>query len=523
MNYYIGPDGELYHGLFKKREPKEDHKYIKREWKNGKWIYTYPDDKKGKKSQSTKNAKPSLSSKRDISGARTKPKIGKLVDRAKLSIGNRTKSNTRENLEVSTQLKKTPNSMGKASSEYENELDYNSKRNVYPAHSSSETKSKKKDETLLDKAKNWIKDKLGYDEKEAAETAAATKQEAEKKAAVAQSTYDLVRDMAYSDNKLTDNEKQRIRNAKLDAILADQGAKDAGRKYANAQSEWLDSPLYKFNAFIDSLKNPKSTQEKFEDYIKRLNDEVAEEKAAEEAERARSNKELEYDEKERSIIKRMKEIAEKYGAEYIESIKKIVRNNPLPGLDLKDEATTPADDMEMTNPNYNKDELDLYDENCGLCTLAYDLRRRGYDVVANNELSTKDGEAGMYPEDQLACYDGGLERMDDWWEEYSRTKKAYESGTFREAVDEIERTMLEYGDGARGTLNVYWIQGGGHSIAWEVENGKVVIRDAQTGEEKNMGYYANYCDRMAHVRLDDLEPNEEILRYVSERKREGEH
>lgn len=40
--YFIGSDGELYHWGWKKK----DHKYISREKKGGKWVYTYPDDKK---------------------------------------------------------------------------------------------------------------------------------------------------------------------------------------------------------------------------------------------------------------------------------------------------------------------------------------------------------------------------------------------------------------------------------------------------------------------------------------------
>lgn len=47
MKYIMRPDGsfisedELYHwGLFKSK-PREDHKYIKREWKNGRWKYYY--------------------------------------------------------------------------------------------------------------------------------------------------------------------------------------------------------------------------------------------------------------------------------------------------------------------------------------------------------------------------------------------------------------------------------------------------------------------------------------------------
>lgn len=51
-NYILGPNGdfvsadELYHAWFKKGEESDDHKYIKREWKHGKWVYTYPSDTK---------------------------------------------------------------------------------------------------------------------------------------------------------------------------------------------------------------------------------------------------------------------------------------------------------------------------------------------------------------------------------------------------------------------------------------------------------------------------------------------
>lgn len=44
--YILTSDGELYHGWLKKGEQSEDHKYIRREWKNGRWVYYYEDDPK---------------------------------------------------------------------------------------------------------------------------------------------------------------------------------------------------------------------------------------------------------------------------------------------------------------------------------------------------------------------------------------------------------------------------------------------------------------------------------------------
>ena len=42
--YIITSDGQLYHAWLKKGEEAEDHKYIRREWKNGRWVYYYEND-----------------------------------------------------------------------------------------------------------------------------------------------------------------------------------------------------------------------------------------------------------------------------------------------------------------------------------------------------------------------------------------------------------------------------------------------------------------------------------------------
>ena len=45
-DYILSTDGKLYHAWgVSKGWKKPDAKYIKREWKNGRWVYTYPEDK----------------------------------------------------------------------------------------------------------------------------------------------------------------------------------------------------------------------------------------------------------------------------------------------------------------------------------------------------------------------------------------------------------------------------------------------------------------------------------------------
>lgn len=62
MDYLIGSDGELYHAWLGKGAKADEHKYIKREWKNGRWQYTYPSAVKGKTSskKSTTSVKPRI-------------------------------------------------------------------------------------------------------------------------------------------------------------------------------------------------------------------------------------------------------------------------------------------------------------------------------------------------------------------------------------------------------------------------------------------------------------------------------
>lgn len=56
-NYILTSDGgfvsedELYHWGTKKGEQKKDHKYISREWKNGRWVYTYEEDRNNRSNQ----------------------------------------------------------------------------------------------------------------------------------------------------------------------------------------------------------------------------------------------------------------------------------------------------------------------------------------------------------------------------------------------------------------------------------------------------------------------------------------
>ena len=82
----------------------------------------------------------------------------------------------------------------------------------------------------------------------------------------------------------------------------------------------------------------------------------------------------------------------------------------------------------------------------------------------------------------------------------------------------MEENLKQYGEGARGHLGLYWKMGGGHDVIWEVENGEVVIRDCQINQVVELEDYLSRSSSYDYVRTDNLEPTEDILRTVRNRK-----
>lgn len=180
-------------------------------------------------------------------------------------------------------------------------------------------------------------------------------------------------------------------------------------------------------------------------------------------------------------------------------------------LKVKDEESTDEEDQAETNPYYYTKYYE-YTNNCAYCTAAYDLRQRGYDV----EAAAIDYTTANYADTIASWYDGAeIETAVDM--AYKPGNEAYlEDGVldYKEATECLEKDLLKHGDGARGHLLLYWNNGGGHDVIWEVEDGEVVIRDCQTNETLEPYDYISLCRDFSYIRTDNLEPNEEILKTV---------
>ena len=523
-NYILTSEGfmsedELYHWL-KKGEAAKDHKYIKREWTNNRWKYWYKNDvKTSTKSQTstkTTNIANTKTFQRSSSVTKTNSpsKLANFVNNGYRAV-NKTSanSNTRAS-KLDSKLAYRPVSKTESKPVSKTDSKTDSKlvsKTAYKPVSKAEpkTESTKKKQSLMSKIGSALSaigdkvvDSIGITDRRESESAKKELDKAATKVSTRQKEYDSTRDKAYVDNDITSAEKSNIKASKILLDVANNVYTKAGEKYTKEREEYLKTPLGKVeNAvqkgaeFLKSLfggSNNKYDELKIQ----------AEKNEAEEA-RQRKAEEIEKQTEERNTVRKN---------ELEKLLEKLKKNNPLPSLKLKTSATAIDEDMALVNPNYNSASKAGYDENCAKCSLTYDLRRRGYDVTAASERN-EDGDTGLSMAEVAKCYKDGESAIRTMTMVASENKTSDKNQLARY----IKEELADYGDGARGNMGFAWTQGGGHSIAWEVENGVVVFRDCQTNKKINFDDFVDISNNINWMRTDDLTPTEEILKYVRNR------
>lgn len=172
------------------------------------------------------------------------------------------------------------------------------------------------------------------------------------------------------------------------------------------------------------------------------------------------------------------------------------------GLALKSEKTSKSDDLKSVNPGW--ENQDGYSQNnCPCCSVAYDMRRRGYEVTA------KETARGLTSEQCVSFYKNPkvhtvvADNRDVSPERRGLTK-------------EVTKEMAKEPDGSRGIAFMDWYPGntGGHMVSYEVENGKVYIYDAQSGEKLKLSEYSDMAISFSYYRTDNLEPDYDQIKKV---------
>lgn len=242
----------------------------------------------------------------------------------------------------------------------------------------------------------------------------------------------------------------------------------------------------------------------------------------------------------------------------------------LPEIELSEDGKLPTRDEDMVEVNEKLWEdarsgksTGYRTVNCTYCSTAYELRRRGYNVEAANLPSNitamnvskiydvKDSslkvtskkvhsddpivEGGAYSTTHYGTVTNRSMNSDGSWtyevqgytlENHDKNIKSLtpifdvDNGHADSVAVEkaIEKQMSDFPDGSRGMFNVYWREGGGHSMVWEKgEDGKIEIIDNQLGTKIPMDIILSEVDPAAPIqmiRTDELKMKRGIMTRV---------
>ena len=180
------------------------------------------------------------------------------------------------------------------------------------------------------------------------------------------------------------------------------------------------------------------------------------------------------------------------------------------GLYMKKEGSyTDKQDIAAINPGY----LDLTQNtksNCMLCSTTYDMRKRGYDVTAQ-----LDSEGYSFP-DLKRWYPKAELKTNTRYDENGHVLKQ------KEYVQKSINNLLSQGEGARGNIMLWFGHGCGHSIAYEIKDGKLMFIDGQSGQVYKQGKssalntstpesFLNKTLVNSYARLDNIDPDIEKI------------
>ena len=470
---------------------KPDHKWITRKKKNGKWIYTY---NKG------------LNSSAKITDVYVYEDPNKLLDEAKL-YGDENKA---LNIELDNLLKQTGRANGR--------VDYEKVARINELRSKIE-KNRKTQERLYARANTE-----GRTKAKAITNDPIYKEKLEKKQKKIRREQAIKRGIEFiASGKIVEMLKHP-----LDKEARDKAVKKAEEVYKAKQKQKRQEELKKKRAAEEAEQKKKQRDE-------------SERKAKEEQKRRQKEEE-----------RRRKEEETKLRNKPVNDLKK--NPNKIKGLNIQSEGHTSEENSGAVNPNYLKaakagSDSALYKEygmNCSNCSVAYDMRMRGYDVQAKGRSETNNilGYAGtdsindiekMYDgnatkrgvKDIAIVYDQPINEESKELLNNSKSSKvdkkyqtwADKSIDNKKYINNLEQEMLKGGNGSRGIFQCYWVENGhytgsGHSMAYEVRNNKVVIVDAQVNREYSLDQFYEVSTGASFMRTDNLEPNDKIKQKI---------
>lgn len=193
------------------------------------------------------------------------------------------------------------------------------------------------------------------------------------------------------------------------------------------------------------------------------------------------------------------------------------------GLHKKDREYTIHEDSKKVNPA-RLQGLTNTRVNCAYCVTAYELRRRGYDVIANTS-NKPVGSMKLYQ----TYFKDTKRNIEKNVSEYFNPDAKHMEEVFKPGKEEKGRTALELAmrgenkehaahiikelsskSNQRGLVTLFWGSGSSHVMNYETKNGKVTFIDSQCGKtytEKDAEDIFSSAFASTYYRIDNCDLN----------------
>lgn len=181
----------------------------------------------------------------------------------------------------------------------------------------------------------------------------------------------------------------------------------------------------------------------------------------------------------------------------------------LSDLKKKTFSTSINDDLKKVNPRIGNQKGKV--NNCTFCTVAMEMRARGYDVQARSKAQGAVTEvlySNMFKDFKMNR--SKIERLP------KESRQDYANRSYNHLCNEIEK----YGNGSRGYVGIkYEKMNSGHAMYWKVDNNRVTFYDGQSckiNPEKLFALADPACH--SYARLDNLQLKEGVTEAVISKK-----
>lgn len=158
------------------------------------------------------------------------------------------------------------------------------------------------------------------------------------------------------------------------------------------------------------------------------------------------------------------------------------------GLKLKaNKEMSREEDAKRVNPDYKLNPGGAR-QNCTNCTMAYEMRRRGYEVEAQLKSSGRDGvkmveDIFKAKNNVVMKYPDPKTQQDEFLRYVNKYEEVANRGKNKELAQKTLDAFHQQPPGSRGQMCITWNRWGGHSVAYEITaDGKVNIIDGQIGK-----------------------------------------